>query len=56
MACTFDPKQLAGQSIGMFHCPACGQMVIAGIDHPNYDELYGSEEKELEEEKEHKER
>lgn len=32
--CPFDPKHLSGAPIGMFHCPLCGEMVIAGMDHP----------------------
>ena len=31
--CTFDPKTCAGLPIGMFHCPECGEMVMAGTDH-----------------------
>jgi len=55
MACTFDPKILKGQPIGMFHCPECGEMVVAGIDHPDYDKLWEEletlEEKKVEEDK-----
>ena len=32
--CTFDPKTCAGLPIGMFHCHECGEMVMAGMDHP----------------------
>ena len=31
--CTFDPTVYAGQPIGMFHCPECGEMVLAGLPH-----------------------
>ena len=31
--CSFDPKTTHG-AIGMFHCPECGEMVIASMDHP----------------------
>jgi hypothetical protein len=31
--CSYDPKPLLGQPIGMFHCPECGCMVVAGLDH-----------------------
>lgn len=33
--CTFDPKLLLGQPIGMLHCPSCsgGCMILAGLDH-----------------------
>jgi predicted RNA-binding Zn-ribbon protein involved in translation (DUF1610 family) len=34
--CTYDPKEMAGKPIGMFHCPECGEMVLAGMDHPPY--------------------
>ena len=33
MACTHDPRELAGQPIGMYHCPDCGEMVVAGMEH-----------------------
>ena len=36
MTCSFDPKPYIGVPIGMFHCPECGEMVVAGMDHPNY--------------------
>lgn len=32
----WDSEQLAGQPIGMFHCPFCGMMVMAGMRHPDY--------------------
>lgn len=32
--CDFDPVPLKGQPIGMFHCPICGEMVVAGLPHP----------------------
>jgi hypothetical protein len=32
--CAYDPRELAGQPIGMFHCPSCGDMVLAGLPHP----------------------
>lgn len=32
--CDFDPETLKGQPIGMFHCPQCGEMVVAGMPHP----------------------
>lgn len=37
--CDFDPTPLIGEPIGMFHCPSCGEMVIAGMPHPDYDLL-----------------
>lgn len=34
----WDPKQLAGAPLGMYHCPYCGEMVIAGMEHVDYRE------------------
>lgn len=34
--CTYDPRPLKGYPIGMFHCPMCGEMVLAGVSHPDY--------------------
>jgi len=31
--CTYDPMLFKGKPIGMFHCPECGEMVIAGLSH-----------------------
>lgn len=31
--CDYDPKVLTGAPIGQFHCPKCGDMVIAGLAH-----------------------
>ena len=28
---------LKGAPIGMFHCPECGEMILAGVPHINYD-------------------
>lgn len=38
MMCNYQPELIVG-SIGMFHCPSCGQMVVAGYKHPNYDNI-----------------
>lgn len=32
--CNEKPELLQGQPIGMYHCPDCGAMVLAGIPHP----------------------
>ena len=32
--CKHDPRVLSGQPIGMYHCPDCGEMVLAGMKHP----------------------
>jgi hypothetical protein len=31
-----DPLFLIGQPLGMYHCPYCGSMVVAGAPHPDY--------------------
>jgi len=33
-SCKHDPKETTGP-IGMYHCPDCMIMVVAGTDHPN---------------------
>ena len=33
--CDYKPELVTGP-IGMFHCPGCGEMVVAGIEHPDY--------------------
>jgi len=40
--CTFDPTAdiYKNAPIGMFHCPECGEMVLAGMPHPDWDEFY----------------
>lgn len=30
-------EEMKGLPIGMFHCPLCGEMVIAGQPHIDYD-------------------
>ena len=37
--CKEDPTKLKGQPIGMYHCPECGEMLIAGIPHLDYDNI-----------------
>lgn len=32
--CTHNPEAYAGAPIGMYHCPGCGVMVLAGAAHP----------------------
>jgi hypothetical protein len=34
--CSYDPRKLKGVPMGMFHCPQCGEMIIAGCPHPDY--------------------
>ena len=43
--CPHDPRETTGP-IGMYHCPECGEMVLAGMEHPDYsspDELNDGE-------------
>lgn len=47
--CLFDPKTYVGQPIGMFHCPECGDMVLAGMDHPDYDNIHAKYQEYLDE-------
>ena len=35
MNCPHDPREITGP-IGMYHCPECGEMVLAGTEHPDY--------------------
>lgn len=32
--CAERPELLAETPIGMYHCPDCGAMVLAGLPHP----------------------
>jgi hypothetical protein len=32
--CLEKPELLLGQPLGMYHCPDCGSMVLAGLPHP----------------------
>lgn len=32
----WEPQQLKGAPIGMYHCPYCGAMVLAGMLHLDY--------------------
>lgn len=31
--CPYNPEVLKDAPIGMFHCPLCGEMQIAGLPH-----------------------
>lgn len=31
-----DPLWMRGAPIGMYHCPYCGEMVVAGLPHPDF--------------------
>lgn len=41
--CPHDPRPLLDQPIGMYHCPECGEMVVAGMEHPDYCPCYKGE-------------
>jgi len=32
--CFEKPELLKGTTQGMYHCPDCGQMIMAGMKHP----------------------
>jgi hypothetical protein len=32
----WDPQQLVGAPMGQYHCPYCGAMVMAGLEHVDY--------------------
>ena len=32
--CNEKPEELIGMPIGMYHCPDCGTMILAGLKHP----------------------
>ena len=33
--CAEKPENLVGVPLGMYHCPDCGAMVLAGLPHPD---------------------
>ena len=33
--CAEKPERLIGEPMGMYHCPDCGAMILAGIPHPD---------------------
>lgn len=40
LPCPEDPVALLGQPIGMYHCPVCGEMQVAGLPHVPPDDDY----------------
>ncbi len=32
-SCAHKPESLVGEPLGMYHCPDCGAMVLAGLPH-----------------------
>ena len=32
--CSHDPSVYQNCPVGMYHCPECGEMVLAGVAHP----------------------
>jgi hypothetical protein len=38
--CPEKPEDLLGQAIGMYHCPYCGEMQLAGMQHLPPDDDY----------------
>ena len=37
--CAEKPEKLLGAPLGQYHCPDCGAMVLAGIEHPDLCQL-----------------
>lgn len=35
----WEPQQLVGVPMGMYHCGYCGAMVIAGSEHVDYSDV-----------------
>lgn len=42
--CPHDPTK-THPSVGMYHCPECGEMVIAGMEHIDYRNVDFTEDK-----------
>ena len=40
--CPYEPERECGVPMGMFHCPLCGEMVLACIQHPRKNDLENS--------------
>ncbi len=38
-SCPGKPENLKGLPIGMYHCEFCGVMVIAGLPHPDDEDV-----------------
>lgn len=45
LPCPEDPLLLKGMPIGMYHCPGCHEMQVAGMPHvppdPDYEHVMG---------------
>lgn len=37
--CNYDPIAANSRAQGMYHCPECGEMVLASVAHPDYELL-----------------
>jgi hypothetical protein len=49
--CFEHSEMLCGLPCGMYHCPYCGEMIVAGIPHPDkaaYEEMHAQEQQEAE--------
>lgn len=44
VGCKYDPMEMKDAPIGMYHCPECGEMVLAGAPHPDYSLLEDDDE------------
>ena len=44
--CPYDPTLVPG-CVSMHHCPLCGELVIAGMSHPDFSIFDTTNDKEL---------
>lgn len=35
----WDPQQLVGAPLGQYHCPYCGGMQVAGVEHLDWTDM-----------------
>lgn len=45
----WEPQQYVNAPLGQYHCGYCGEMVVAGVPHLDYRELWEEEEREKKE-------
>lgn len=39
----WEPQQMTGVPLGQYHCRWCGEMVVAGLPHPDYADMLAAE-------------
>ena len=45
MKCDYDPRK-TDHLVGVYECPKCGELVLSGEEHPDYEEEEAEDEKE----------